>query len=69
MKLSIITVNYNDAEGLERTIKSVMSQSFKDFEFISLTGDLQMEVWMSLRNMKIRLIIGFLSGMVEFIQE
>lgn len=38
MKLSIITVNYNDAEGLERTIKSVLSQSFKDFEFIIIDG-------------------------------
>lgn len=38
MKLSIITVNYNDAEGLERTIKSVISQSFKDFEFIVIDG-------------------------------
>lgn len=38
MKLSIVTVNYNDAEGLERTIKSVLSQSFKDFEFIIIDG-------------------------------
>lgn len=38
MKLSIITVNFNDAEGLERTIKSVISQSFKDFEFIIIDG-------------------------------
>ena len=38
MKLSIITVNYNDAEGLERTIMSVISQSFKDFEFIVIDG-------------------------------
>ncbi len=38
MKLSIITVNYNDAEGLERTIKSVVSQSFKDYEFIVIDG-------------------------------
>ena len=38
MKLSIITVNYNDAEGLERTIKSVISQSFKDYEFIIIDG-------------------------------
>lgn len=38
MKLSIITVNYNDAVGLERTIKSVISQSFKDFEFIVIDG-------------------------------
>ena len=38
MKLSIITVNYNDAEGLEHTIKSVISQTFHDFEFIIIDG-------------------------------
>lgn len=38
MKLSIITVNYNDAKGLERTIKSVISQSYHDFEFIVIDG-------------------------------
>ncbi|MBQ9204620.1 MAG: glycosyltransferase [Prevotella sp.] len=38
MKLSIITVNYNDAEGLERTIKSVITQTFRDFEFIIIDG-------------------------------
>lgn len=38
MKLSIITVNYNDASGLERTIKSVISQTFHDYEFIIIDG-------------------------------
>ena len=38
MKLSIITVNYNDAEGLERTIRSVISQTFRDYEFIIIDG-------------------------------
>lgn len=38
MKLSIITINFNDAKGLERTIKSVLSQSFHDFEFIIIDG-------------------------------
>ena len=38
MKLSIITVNYNDAKGLERTIISVISQTFRDFEFIVIDG-------------------------------
>ena len=41
MILSIITVNYNDAEGLERTIKSVISQTFKDYEFIVIDGGSQ----------------------------
>ena len=38
MKLSIITVNYNDSKGLERTINSVISQSFHDYEFIIIDG-------------------------------
>lgn len=38
MKLSIITVNFNDAKGLERTIKSVKSQTFRDYEFIIIDG-------------------------------
>ena len=38
MKLSVITVNYNDAKGLERTIKSVIGQTFRDFEFIIIDG-------------------------------
>jgi glycosyltransferase involved in cell wall biosynthesis len=38
MKLSIITVNFNDAEGLEHTIKSVISQTFHDYEFIVIDG-------------------------------
>ena len=38
MKLSIITVNYNDAIGLERTIKSVINQTFNDYEFIIIDG-------------------------------
>jgi len=40
MKLSIITVNYNNKVGLENTIKSVISQeNFNDFEYIIIDGD------------------------------
>ena len=39
MRLSIITINFNDAEGLERTLKSVWeNQSFSDFEHIVIDG-------------------------------
>lgn len=38
MKLSIITVNRNNAEGLLRTIGSVVSQTFTDFEYIVIDG-------------------------------
>lgn len=34
MKLSIITINYNNNRGLQKTIDSVISQTFKDFEWI-----------------------------------
>ena len=38
MKLSIITINYNNAEGLCRTMQSVQSQTFRDFEHIIVDG-------------------------------
>lgn len=38
MKYSIITVNYNNREGLRRTIESVVNQTFRDFEFIVIDG-------------------------------
>jgi glycosyltransferase involved in cell wall biosynthesis len=38
MKLSIITVNLNDKEGLRKTMDSVFSQSFTDYEYIIVDG-------------------------------
>lgn len=37
-KLSIITINYNNALGLQKTIESVVNQSFTDFEFVVVDG-------------------------------
>ncbi len=37
-RLSIITINYNDKNGLEKTIKSVINQSCRDYEFIVVDG-------------------------------
>lgn len=39
MKISIITVCYNNIKGLEQTIKSVLSQTYHDLEFIVIDGD------------------------------
>ena len=39
MKLSIITVNRNNAEGLEKTILSVINQKFTDYEYIIIDGN------------------------------
>lgn len=38
-KISIITVNRNNAEGLENTIKSVIEQTYSNYEFIIIDGD------------------------------
>lgn len=38
MKLSIITINYNNREGLKKTIESVLSQTFTDYEYIIIDG-------------------------------
>ena len=37
-KLSIITVNLNNAPGLRKTIESVLNQSFTDYEYIIIDG-------------------------------
>lgn len=38
-KISIITVNYNDQQGLSRTIESVLAQTWTDFEFLVIDGN------------------------------
>ena len=38
MKLSIITINRNNAAGLEKTMLSVATQTFKDFEYVVIDG-------------------------------
>lgn len=38
MKYSIITVNFNNKEGLRKTIESVIHQTYRDFEFIIIDG-------------------------------
>jgi glycosyltransferase involved in cell wall biosynthesis len=38
MKFSIVTINYNNKEGLQRTIDSVVSQTFHDFEWLLIDG-------------------------------
>ena len=38
MKLSIITINYNNLAGLQKTMESVFAQTCKDFEYIVIDG-------------------------------
>lgn len=37
-KISVITINYNEKEGFEKTIESVLNQTYQDFEFIIIDG-------------------------------
>lgn len=38
MKLSIVTINRNNAAGLDKTLQSVAAQTFKDFEYVVVDG-------------------------------
>jgi len=38
MKLTVLTINYNNKEGLIKTFESVRAQTWKDFEFIVIDG-------------------------------
>ena len=38
MTLSIITINYNNRDGLQKTIDSVLAQTWTDFEWIVIDG-------------------------------
>lgn len=37
-KLSVITICYNDLEGLKKTVASVVAQTYTDFEYIVVDG-------------------------------
>lgn len=37
-KLSIITINYNNLNGLKRTVESVVNQTWQEFEYIVIDG-------------------------------
>lgn len=37
-KVSVITINYNNANGLKSTLESVINQDYSDFEYILIDG-------------------------------
>lgn len=39
MKISVITISYNAASCIEETIKSVINQTYQDFEYIIVDGN------------------------------
>jgi glycosyltransferase involved in cell wall biosynthesis len=39
LSISIITINYNNAIGLQKTIESVLNQNFSDYNYIIIDGN------------------------------
>ena len=37
-KISIITINYNNLEGLKKTVESVVNQTWQEFKYIVING-------------------------------
>lgn len=42
MKLSIITINYNNAQGLKKTLASVATQIYRDIEHVIVDAAAEM---------------------------
>ncbi len=62
MKLSIITINRNNAEGLRKTMESVLAQAYRDFEYIVVDGassDHSVEVIKELTNDRVNELKNF----------
>lgn len=38
VRISIITINYNDIDGLKKTYKSVKNQKYENIEYIVVDG-------------------------------
>lgn len=49
-KVSVITINYNNLKGLEKTMSSVLKQSSKDYEYIIIDGGSKDGSWELVEN-------------------
>ena len=38
LKLSIVTINYNNAEGLRKTLASIAAQTYRNIEHVIIDG-------------------------------
>ena len=47
-QISIITINYNNASGLEKTIRSVVEQTYNEYEYIIIDGASCALLWMNM---------------------
>ncbi|MBN2012040.1 glycosyltransferase [candidate division KSB1 bacterium] len=61
MKLSVITISLNNYDGLKRTVNSVLSQDYKDFEYIIIDGGSTDD--------SIKLISSYPDGITQWVSE
>lgn len=63
-KITVVTVCYNAEKVLEQTMLSVLSQTYKDIEYLVIDVALKMERLISSKNIQIEL-----GGLVNLIKE
>ena len=64
---SVITVVKNDEKNIEKTIKSILNQNFKNFEYLIIDGKSNDKTLKNLKKFKKKLIMLYLLKIEEFI--
>ena len=67
--ISIITVIFNGEQYLEKTIQSVINQTYDNVEYIIIDGGSTDSTLDIIKNMKIRLTIGLVKRMMVFMMQ
>lgn len=62
IKISVITINYNDAKGLRNTIQSVISQDYQSIEYIIVDGGSTDESLSVIKEFKIKKFVSELDN-------
>lgn len=67
-KVTIVTLVYNDEKNIERTIKNILNQNYKNFEYIVLytpSKDKTLKIIKKYQNKIDKIIIGYKRGIYE----
>lgn len=67
LKISIITINYNNKSGLEKTIESVLQQTYDNIEYLVIDGNSTDGSKDVIKNINIVFLIGLVNQIVAYI--